>query len=326
MEKISVVVPIYNVENYIEKCINSILDQKYTNIELLLIDDGSPDNSGKICDDYAKRDNRIKVIHKKNGGVSSARNTGIENATGDYICFVDGDDYVMEDYISYMYDLIKKGDFQISLTRNMFSNFNNKQILDDKIENITGKKAAMDIMTYKIPIGVYCKLFKTDFLKINGIKFIEKIFIGEGFNFNVDAFQMANSVCVGNRKIYYYRRDNESSATTKFSIDKWKNGLEAINIMYKRRKFNDKNFINSWNFAKWRTNVDVYCLLITSQSKKEYKNFYKEVKLRGKKNWKYAFYADTAIKEKIRALLFFVNARILPYLVLKRSKKYLRSE
>lgn len=95
MEKLSVIVPIYNAEKHLNRCIQSIINQTYTNIELLLIDDGSKDSSGEICDKYAASDERIRVFHKKNGGVSSARNVGLDNATGYYIAFVDSDDYLM---------------------------------------------------------------------------------------------------------------------------------------------------------------------------------------------------------------------------------------
>ena len=93
-QKISVIVPIYKVEKYLKRCIDSILNQTYKNIEVILVDDGSPDNCGKICDEYLKKDKRIKVIHKENGGLSSARNAGLEIATGDYIGFVDSDDWI----------------------------------------------------------------------------------------------------------------------------------------------------------------------------------------------------------------------------------------
>ena len=93
MPFVSGIVPVYKAENFLPKCIDSILNQTYKDFELILVNDGSPDKSGKICDKYSEKDNRIIVIHKKNGGVSSARNIGIENATGKYICFVDSDDF-----------------------------------------------------------------------------------------------------------------------------------------------------------------------------------------------------------------------------------------
>ena len=92
---ISIIIPVYKVEKYLDKCIKSIVSQTYSNLEIILVDDGSPDESGKIADAYAVQDTRIKVIHKTNGGVSSARNSGIEAAKGDYICFTNGDDHII---------------------------------------------------------------------------------------------------------------------------------------------------------------------------------------------------------------------------------------
>ena len=97
MEKISVIVPVYKTEEYLKRCVDSILASTYENLEVILVDDGSPDNSGKICDEYAKKDTRVRVIHKENGGLSSARNAGLDIATGDYITFVDSDDYISND-------------------------------------------------------------------------------------------------------------------------------------------------------------------------------------------------------------------------------------
>ena len=91
---VSVIIPIYNVEKYIRQCIDSVLNQTYTQIEIILVDDGSPDNCGAICDEYAERDNRIKVIHKENGGLSDARNAGLAIAQGDFVYFLDSDDYL----------------------------------------------------------------------------------------------------------------------------------------------------------------------------------------------------------------------------------------
>lgn len=101
-DKVTVIVPVYNVSSFLSKCIESICGQEYPFLEIILVDDGSTDESGKICDSYAEKDTRIKVIHKQNQGVSLARNTGLDVATGQWICFVDGDDYIMPEYVSYM--------------------------------------------------------------------------------------------------------------------------------------------------------------------------------------------------------------------------------
>jgi len=97
--QISIIVPVYKVEDYLQRCIDSILEQTFTNWELILIDDGSPDKSGKICDEYAQRDNRVRVFHKENGGVSAARNEGLIQAKGEWITFIDSDDYVDKTFL-----------------------------------------------------------------------------------------------------------------------------------------------------------------------------------------------------------------------------------
>ena len=107
-EKISIIIPVYKVENYLEKCIDSILCQTYRNLEVILVDDGSPDKCGEICDRYAAKDNRVKVIHKKNAGVARARNDGIDIATGDYISFIDSDDWIAENAYEVLYNGLKE--------------------------------------------------------------------------------------------------------------------------------------------------------------------------------------------------------------------------
>ena len=111
---ISVIVPVYNVEKYLRKCIESILDQTYTNLEIILVDDGSPDNCGRICDEYAGRDSRVIVIHKENGGQSSARNAGLDIAEGEYIAFLDSDDYMDTECLSKLYSYMTENNLEIS--------------------------------------------------------------------------------------------------------------------------------------------------------------------------------------------------------------------
>ncbi len=112
--KVSIIVPVYKAEKYLKKCVDSLRRQTYSNLEILLIDDGSPDNCGKLCDEYAKLDDRIVVIHKENGGLSDARNTGLDNITGGYIAFVDSDDYIKEDMIEVLYNNIIIEDADVS--------------------------------------------------------------------------------------------------------------------------------------------------------------------------------------------------------------------
>ncbi len=114
-ELISVIIPVYNVEKYLKICLESVLNQTYQNLEIILVDDGSKDKSGQICDEYSKKDERIKVIHKENGGLSDARNVGIENSFGKYICFIDSDDYIDVKFLENLYSIIKKYNADISV-------------------------------------------------------------------------------------------------------------------------------------------------------------------------------------------------------------------
>ncbi len=114
-DKISIIVPVYNVEPYLDRCVQSVLQQSYQNIEVLLVDDGSPDNSGTMCDRWAEKDGRIRVIHKKNGGLSDARNKGLDFAAGEYIAFVDSDDCIAADMVQTLYQALKANDADISI-------------------------------------------------------------------------------------------------------------------------------------------------------------------------------------------------------------------
>ena len=173
--KVSIIVPVYNVEKYLEKCLDSIVKQTYENIEIILVDDGSTDKSGTILDQYAEMDNRISVIHKKNEGVSTARNTGIEAARGEYICFADADDYLMPDYVEYLLTLAVDKNADIAMTVDMFTTFHPDQIENDDIIVRTPEEATIDILSYNMPIGVYCKIFKREFLGEN-IRFVPHIY------------------------------------------------------------------------------------------------------------------------------------------------------
>lgn len=320
--KVSVIVPIYNVEKYLPKCIDSILAQSHNNLEIILVDDGSPDDSGKIADSYAEKDLRVKVIHKGNSGVSSARNIGIDSATGDYVCFADADDYLMEDYVEYLLELVVKNDADISLTKDMYTTFHPKQVDGDRINIRTPEEATVDILTYNLPIGVYCKMFKRSFLG-NNIRFIPNIFIGEGFNFNTMAFQRANKVVEGNRRIYFYRRDNPTSATTMFAIKKWENAIYAIENIHKDMIINTENMETAWEYANWHTHCDAFNFLVMAGDEKKYPSEYKVWKKIVRNNARYAFKVDIIPREKIRAVLMMICPRVMPWLINQRNKKYM---
>ncbi len=222
--KISIIVPVYNVEKYLSECIDSLINQTYKNIEIILVDDGSTDKSGKICDEYAKKDSRIIVIHKKNGGVSNARNKGIKIASGDYITFVDSDDWLktstfenlviqikkqQPDIIKFSY--IKKcGEFEKEYK---FTTEVNKLILKKQYEDLIYKNI---FPTYDLSNSCNC-LFKTSVIK--NIKFMNKTKFGEDFMFMIDALLVSNSILFINDSYYYYRV-NMQSATNTIKLEK----------------------------------------------------------------------------------------------------------
>lgn len=322
MNKVSVIVPIYNVELYLDNCIESILNQTYKNIEIILVDDGSTDSSLTICNKY-KNNKNLKVIHKKNGGVSSARNIGMKNSTGEFICFVDGDDYIMPDYVEYLLNMITKYNTDIALTTSVFTNYNMKQV-PDKIRVIDNISAQEMILCYKIPIGVYSKIFRKDFLLKNNIEFLTELCMGEGFNFNVTSFGCAKNIAVGNRKIYFYRRDNENSVTNVFNRQKFDNGLYAIELIKKNLPTSNKRLVRAIRFANFRTHTDVYDLIVLSGAKKENKDLYDSCRQEIRKSWWSCFLVPTSFFQKLRSTIIFICPPLIPHLMRIRKKRSIK--
>ena len=167
---VSVIVPIYKVECYLRKCVDSILNQTYKNLEIILVDDGSPDRCGEICDEYAKIDSRITVIHKQNGGLSDARNAGIDVAHGEYVMFVDSDDYIANNAIELFYQsiLIDDVDIVIAGMDSVDENGNSKKMYwDDEKIVCSGIDAFFRIFTGKSAIGAPNRLYKCDLVRDN---------------------------------------------------------------------------------------------------------------------------------------------------------------
>lgn len=220
---ISVIVPVYNVDKFLPQCIESIIGQTYENLEIILVDDGAKDNSGKICDEYATKDSRIKVIHKENAGVAEARNTGIRNIKGEYFCFVDGDDYVHKDYVEAMYSIICKYNADIAMCSYVFKYPNGKEwktrnfeFPDNHIFSDTGYDALCKMLYSKIySPSCCCKLFRANKFDIVFPKYL----IGEDMLASIKYFQQANKVVMTNQRLYYYMQ-NENSIMHSVNPDK----------------------------------------------------------------------------------------------------------
>ncbi len=208
---ISVIIPIYNVQDFLPECIDSIIHQTYKNIEIILVDDGSTDKSGKIADEYARKDKRIKVIHKKNGGQGSARNEGLKIASGDYIGFVDGDDFVDKNYYKNLIDACDNDD--IIITNAKVKYHSEKDLIKAKNKN-NKKDLSSDKAKEKLIYG-FCsccnKIFKRDFLIKNDIKFYPKANRIEDNYFTIKAYVLAKSIKSINNAVYYWRMRRNSS-------------------------------------------------------------------------------------------------------------------
>ena len=247
MPIVSIIVPVYKVENVLHYCIDSILNQTYKDFELILVDDGSPDNSGKICDEYAKKDNRITVIHKENGGVSSARNCGIDAAKGKYVCFVDSDDYVNKNYL----EILIKTKSEHSEFDNIWCYFQTvtdydstggNLIVDDN-KNIYSVKDIMTLHEKWLDAGPVCKLYDRKIILENGLTFDSNLSLGEDLIFNFQYLDCTNGkIFVIPKKLYSYVQVSDCSLSQKY----YPNMFE----IYKTINSTMHRFIVKWNCSE----------------------------------------------------------------------------
>lgn len=269
---ISIIVPVYNVENYVEKCINSIINQTYKNLEIIIVDDGSKDNSGKICDELEKKDDRIKVIHKENGGLSDARNRGIKIAKGSYIGFVDSDDYIKEDMFETLYNLNKKYNSDISIV-SFYEIYNNKVIgvrNSKNLEELSKLDAMKEVLIdSKIQSYAWNKLFKRELFE--GIEFpTNKNF--EDIATTLLLFEKANKVVLlEDPKYYYVRRDNSI-----IGVKNYKTYKDYLDVIYDKYKYLDGKYkeLDVYNAYNYVINmIWVYTIIVSFDLEEVYKDF-----------------------------------------------------
>lgn len=272
---VSVVVPAYNVENYIEQCVLSVLNQSYSCCELIVIDDGSTDGTPQILDKLANGNDSIRVIHKENAGVSAARNTGIDTAKGDYIVFIDGDDYLAPDFMEYMVDMAQKTGADVCLSKNCFTHKNESQTEKEQMEVLDPADATALLLSPTVIVGCWNKMFSRKLLNDKQIRFATDLFYGEGLHFITTVAQRANCVAVGNRKAYYYRRNNAFSATTRFRIESVYNGEKSINRIEKELTVSGDNVMDMLLLHRAMYNIGAITKLLNNNVKKQYLSDYK---------------------------------------------------
>lgn len=216
-ELISIIVPIYNVEQYLPTCIDSILAQTYRELEIILVDDGATDNSGKICDQYAAKDNRIRVIHKPNGGVSSARNAGIDAATGGVIGFVDGDDTIDSEMYKTLYADMCEHSADIACCGYRTLRGEKTEIRQEtgELTILNQRQGLINFLSgEKIQPNVYCKLYRAELF--NGLRFNNDIHFGEDLLINFYLFQRAKKSVFCDLCLYNYLKRENSCTGSRF--------------------------------------------------------------------------------------------------------------
>lgn len=282
---ISVIVPVYNIEEYIGRCIESVLNQTYKNFELLLIIDGATDNSKCICDMWSEKDDRIRVIYKENGGVSSARNYGIKEAQGDYLTFVDGDDYINTEMLE-------------QLLNNMISNDSDVSMCDLCVVHLDGNKSRVDmpdqVFEKKYLIENYfdnpnikellwgpCqKLFKKQIIKNLSFK---KYALGEDILFIFEVIQKINILSYVNYEGYYYDHREGSASKSAFSrkrFDYIYAAKDVVSICEKNAPYAVET-ANNWLF---KNSLVLFRSIIINNAKKDYPQEFNELKEYLKKN------------------------------------------
>lgn len=300
--KISVIIPVYNVKDYLKECVDSVVSQSYKNLEIILIDDGSTDGSEKICDDYKKLDDRIVVVHKQNGGLASARNKGIEVATGSYLFFIDSDDFIELNTISELYKHSNCGTKDLVMCNYYRYEEHNKIEIDIvPFYNCNNPKCIVTAM----PTAT-CKLIKKSLFVKNNLKFLE----GKYYEDNAImpyVLSLVNDYSYVQKPFYYYRQ-RSGSILNKSSYDKkWEDIF--IVLEYLSKKFTNNNFDEELEY------IYIEYLLHAASLKlykfKEGEKNIKKIKMIMKNkfpNWrKNKYYKQENIKYKIICNLFYWN-------------------
>lgn len=234
---ISIVVPVYNVENYLPQCLNSILSQSYKNYELIVVDDGSTDRSSEICDEFGKRDNRIKVLHKKNGGVGSARNYGLSMVSGEWLIFIDSDDYLLDGALDIMVNFSYKRDSDYFL----FGICTEEYVLSDAkkigVQQANPRWLIGRMLEYCISSGPFARVFKTSIAK--SIMFNEKLKIGEDLLYNIQYLLQCNSCQIIDKYVYFYRSNPNSVMHSRHLTSEYIALNDEVNNFFSNTRKND---------------------------------------------------------------------------------------
>lgn len=256
MPKISIIMPVYKVEKFVAKTIESVLNQTFTDFEFFAVDDGSPDRSGEICDEYAKKDSRIKVIHKENGGAPQARNIAIERATGKYMYFIDSDDWIEPKMLQTMFDLAEKNNAQLVITGFCMEYFENgkyveyKTKVEDRVFNNKEefRKNAYQYFNNSLLSLPWNKLYSSEIIKRENIRFPNTKW--DDHHFNMDYLMNVEKVVVSSICMYHWYRSRKGSETmlNYSDLNMYRKRLEHyqhIQKLYQHWNINDKKSMDA---------------------------------------------------------------------------------
>lgn len=261
---ISVIVPIYKVEDYLEQCIDSIVNQTYKNLEIILVDDGSPDRCPQICDEYAAKDNRIKVIHQENGGLSAARNAGLDIATGEYIAFVDSDDWVEKEMYEHLMSLTLKYTVDVATcaVNSVVGTKNTKCKPVEQTENVYKSNDLFDKLfkdAYNVKSEVWNKVYSRQI--IGDLRFkVGQIY--EDLYFDRILFSRNCLVAVSNCPLYNYRVNREGSTNSFFKNNRFAMFDELDDYIAMFQQQNRKELISIYISFALDAATDFYCQAI----------------------------------------------------------------
>lgn len=320
-EKVSIIVPIYNVEKYIEKCVRSLTNQSYTNIEIILIDDGTPDNSASIIDRLAQEDSRIWVIHKENGGVSSARNAGIVAATGDYIMFVDGDDWCEQEYVSYFVNLVKSNNCSIGMDTNNF--YEGSSQTRDRMYTVSAEKAIEWIYMGQLFVAVWNKIYSAALLKENAICFNDAIWYGEGMLFNIEVLQCCDKVAIGEKSVYH-QTTNPDSAMRSFNLKSNLCGIRSLELQKEKwKKVNDR-IEDAWVYHRYCFNRSILDGLVRTDIVEANKTLYEECKSNIRKDIMIPMTANINMKQKLVWIAYATAPDVMAARTARKYRKHIQ--
>lgn len=304
---VSVLVPAYNVEKYLSKCVNSILRQTYRNLEVIIVDDCSPDGSGRIADELASKDPRVRVFHhEKNMGFSGARNTGLDHASGNYVTFVDSDDWIEPDYVEYLMQVMRRTDGDVAVSRNFFTTRFHKQIGEDHINVVTSEDMLCDILYNRIHVGVWNHLYKKSLIGDN--RFSLDVLTGEDMQFNARLLPRAERIGVGLRRIYTYNVDNENAATKKPDVRKQAYGaIATMDMIDDALKPRSKRLDDAVTYQRFTTSIYSLTHLIRSGECANNRDFYESLIRRARRLALRTLSMETSITQKAKALSSMVS-------------------